>query len=63
MGRPEKEAVVRALVLASASKVLKVELLGSRCERRWKQDENALKVEMPMEKISEVGFTLKMDLA
>jgi alpha-L-fucosidase len=66
MGWPEKEAVVRALGLASAQapgKIQKAELLGYKGELKWKQDETSLKVEMPAEKISEVAITLKVELA
>jgi alpha-L-fucosidase len=66
MGWPEKEAVVTALGLASAQapgKIRKVELLGYKGELKWKQDEACLKVEMPAEKISDIGITLKVDLA
>jgi alpha-L-fucosidase len=66
MGWPEKEAVVNALGLASPQqpgKIGKVELLGHKGEIKWKQEEAALKVEMPEEKISDVGITLKVELA
>ncbi|MGB7986370.1 MAG: alpha-L-fucosidase [Terracidiphilus sp.] len=66
MGCPEKQAVVQALGLASPQapgKILNVELLGSKGKVNWKQDDDALKVEMPAEKISEIGITLKVDLA
>jgi alpha-L-fucosidase len=66
MGWPEKEAVVPALGLASRQApgtIRKVELLGHKGELKWKQDETCLKVEMPAEKISDVGITLKVDLA
>jgi alpha-L-fucosidase len=66
MGWPEKEAVVRALGLASPQapgKIQRVELLGYKSELNWKQDEASLKVEMPTEKISDVAITLKVELA
>jgi alpha-L-fucosidase len=66
MGWPEKEAVVQALGLASPQqpgRVLKVELLGHKGDLNWKQDDAALKVQLPAEKISEIGITLKVDLA
>ena len=66
MGWPEKEAVVEALGLASAQqpgKIQKVELLGNKGGLNWKQDEEALKVQMPAEKISDIGITLKVELA
>jgi hypothetical protein len=40
-----------------------VELLGYGGNLNWKQDEAALKVEMPVAKISDLGITLKIDLA
>ena len=66
MGWPEKEAAVEALGLASAQapgKILKVELLGSKGDVQWKQDDTALRVKMPPEKISDIGITLKVQLA
>jgi alpha-L-fucosidase len=66
MGWPEKEAVVKALGLASPQqpgKIQKVELLGNKGDLNWKQDEAALKVQMPAEKISDIGITLKVELA
>ena len=59
-------AVVNALGLASPQapgKIGKVELLGYKGELKWKQEDSALKVEMPAEKISEIGITLKVELA
>ena len=58
--------MVNALGLASPQqpgKIRKVELLGHNGEVKWKQDEAALKVEMPAERISDVGITLKIELA
>jgi alpha-L-fucosidase len=66
MGWPEKEAVVKALGLASPQqpgKILKVELLGNKGDLNWKQDDTGLKVQMPAEKISDIGITLKIYLA
>ena len=66
MGWPEKEAVVRALGMASPQdpgKIQKVELLGNKGEIKWKQDDASLRVEMPAEKISDVAITLKVELA
>jgi alpha-L-fucosidase len=66
MGSPEKEAVVNALGLASAQtpgKIGKVELLGYKGDVKWNQDDGGLKVSMPDEKISDVGITLKVELA
>jgi hypothetical protein len=40
-----------------------VELLGHKGELKWKQDEASLKVEMPEERISDAGITLKVELA
>ena len=66
MGWPEKEAVMQALGLASLQqpgKILKVELLGHKGDFNWKQNDAALKVQMPAEKISDIGIALKVDLA
>jgi alpha-L-fucosidase len=66
MGWPEKEAVVKALGLASPQqpgKIQKVELLGNKGDLNWKQDDSALRVQMPAEMISDIGITLKVDLA
>jgi hypothetical protein len=66
MGWPEKTAAVKALGLASAQmpgKIGRVELLGYKGTLNWKQEDAALTVDMPAEKISDVGFTLKVDLA
>jgi alpha-L-fucosidase len=66
MGWPEKEAIVQALGLASPQapgRILNVELLGYKSKINWKQDETALRVQMPAEKISGIGITLKVDLA
>jgi alpha-L-fucosidase len=66
MGWPEKEAVVEALGLTSAQqpgKILKVELLGHKGALDWKQEDGALKVRMPAEKLSDIGITLKVQLA
>jgi hypothetical protein len=30
---------------------------------KWKQDESSLRVEMPVEKFSDIGITLKVALA
>jgi alpha-L-fucosidase len=63
MGRPEKEAVVNALGLASAQKpgrVGRVELLGYAGDVKWKQEDGSLRVEMPEAKLSDIGITLKV---
>jgi alpha-L-fucosidase len=63
MGWPEKEAAVKALGLASPQqpgKILNVQLLGHKGDVNWKQDDAALKVQMPVEKLSEIGITLKV---
>jgi alpha-L-fucosidase len=65
-GWPEKEATVEALGLKSPQqpgKILKVELLGHKGALDWKQDDAALEVQMPAEKISDIGITLKVELA
>ena len=66
MGTPEKQACICALGLASSQapgKILKVEMLGHKGDLNWKQDECGLKVEMPAEKISDIGITLKIQTA
>jgi alpha-L-fucosidase len=66
MGRPDKAVVVNALGLASPQapgKVRNVELLGYKGALKWNQDESALRVEMPAEKLSDIGITLKVALA
>jgi hypothetical protein len=40
-----------------------VELLGHGGDLKWKQDESALRVEMPAGKISDIGITLKIETA
>ncbi len=66
MGWPEKEAIVEALGLncpQQPGKILKVELLGHKGALDWKQDDGTLTVRMPAEKISDIGITLKVELA
>jgi alpha-L-fucosidase len=66
MGWPDKAAVVNALGLASPQTpgtVRNVELLGYKGQLKWKQDESSLRVEMPAEKLSDIGITLKVALA
>jgi alpha-L-fucosidase len=65
MGWPEKEATVQSLGLATAQnpgKISKVELLGHQGELKWKQNDAALQIDMPSQKISDIGFTLKVEL-
>lgn len=66
MGWPEKQAAVSALGLASDTapgRILKAEMLGHKGALEWKQDEAALHVKMPAAKVSDIGFTLKLQLA
>jgi alpha-L-fucosidase len=66
MGQPEKAAAVNSLGLASdqaPGKIRNVELLGYKGDLKWKQDETSLRVEMPAEKLSDIGITLKVALA
>jgi alpha-L-fucosidase len=66
MGWPEKQAIVQALGLASAQspgKIGKVQLLGYGGEVKWKQEDASLRVEVPAEKISDIGITLKVEFA
>jgi alpha-L-fucosidase len=65
-GWPAKEAVISALGLASdqaPGNIRSVELLGHTGKLEWKQDEASLRVHMPAEKLSDIGITLKVDLA
>ena len=65
-GWPQKEAVVQALGLGSKQqpgKILKVELLGNKGDVNWQQSDSALRVQMPAEKLSDIGITLKVDFA
>ncbi|HEY1805048.1 MAG TPA: alpha-L-fucosidase [Terracidiphilus sp.] len=66
MGRPEKAAVVNALGLASdqaPGQIRNVEILGYKGDLKWKQSDASLRVEMPAEKFSDIGITLKVALA
>src|SRR5580658_4811033 len=66
MGWPDKAATVNALGLASPQtpgKIRNVELLGYKGEVKWRQDESSLRVEMPAEKLSDIGITLRVALA
>jgi alpha-L-fucosidase len=65
-GCPKDEAVVKALGLASPQqpgKIQKVEVLGYNGNVTWKQEDAALKVQMPAEKLSDIGLTLKVQLS
>jgi alpha-L-fucosidase len=65
MGSPGT-ATVNALGMASPQnpgRIGRVELLGHGGELKWKQDGDALKVELPAQKPSDIGVTLKVDLA
>jgi alpha-L-fucosidase len=62
MGWPETTANVQSLGLATAQrKIGKIELLGHKGELKWKQTDSVLQVEMPAEKASNIGFTLKIE--
>jgi hypothetical protein len=66
MGWPEKEALVRAMAknsLQNPGKIHHVALLGYDGQVKWKQDESGLRVEMPIDKVSDIGITLKVELA
>jgi hypothetical protein len=57
---------VNALGLASdqtPGKIRNVELLGYKGDLKWNQSDAALKVEMPAVKLSDIGITLKVELA
>ena len=66
MGWPEKETVVQSLGHNNpqySGRIRNVQLLGHKAKLNWKQDDSGLKVEMPAERGSEVGITLKIELA
>jgi alpha-L-fucosidase len=66
MGWPEKAALVRTLVKngpQNSGRIQRVTLLGYGGQVKWKQDESGLRVEMPAERLSEIGITLKVELA
>lgn len=66
MGWPEKDALVKALGANSPQnpgKIQKVEMLGHKGDLKWKQEDAALRVEMPAEKTSDIAITLKIELA
>lgn len=65
-GWPGKQAVVKALGAASPQQpgeIQHVSVLGYKGQVKWTQEDAALKVEMPAEKISDIGITLKVELA
>ena len=58
--------MVKALGVASPQqpgKIQYVSVLGHKGRVKWTQEDAALKVEMPAEKISDIGITLKVELA
>ncbi|MGO8758509.1 MAG: alpha-L-fucosidase [Terracidiphilus sp.] len=66
MGWPRNAAVVRALGAGSPQnpgRIRHVKLLGHSGSLKWKQDQEALKVEMPAEKVSDIAVALKIELA
>jgi alpha-L-fucosidase len=63
MGWPANEATIKALGENFEQKIKRVELLGCPGEVKWWQESAGLKLAMPFEKISDVGFTLKIELA
>jgi alpha-L-fucosidase len=66
MGWPDRAATVKALGLASdqnPGKIRSVEMLGYKGDLKWTQDEAALKVVMPQQKISDIAITLKIEMA
>ncbi|MDR3740366.1 MAG: alpha-L-fucosidase [Terracidiphilus sp.] len=65
MGRPS-EAVVNALGLYSPQapgKIQRVRILGYNGDVAWTQEDSALRVTVPAACTSEIGLTLKVDLA
>jgi alpha-L-fucosidase len=66
MGWPDKAALVKALAAAgpqNPGRIQHVALVGYGGQVKWKQDESGLRVEMPAEKISDIGIALKVELA
>jgi len=66
MGWPQTEALVPALAINSPQnpgKIRRVALLGHAGPVKWKQDATGLRVQMPAEKISDIGITLKVEMA
>jgi len=65
-GWPGKEAVVKALGSDSPQqpgRIQNVSLLGVKGSVKWAQEAGALRVQMPAEKLSDIGITLKVELA
>jgi alpha-L-fucosidase len=65
-GWPGKQASVQALGFESPQqpgKIQHVSVLGYKGSVKWSQESGALKVQMPEEKISDIGITLKVELA
>ena len=66
MGWPEKQAVVKALGSSSPQspgKIENVDLLGYKDRVRWKQDANALTVDLPSERPSNHAIAFKVIFA
>jgi alpha-L-fucosidase len=64
-GLPEREAVVKALGADSQQqpgRIQNVSILGAKGSVKWTQESGALKVQMPTEKISPIGITLKVEI-
>jgi alpha-L-fucosidase len=64
MGKPEI-AVVNALGLWSPQnpgKIQRVQILGYEGDLQWAQDSASLRVKVPANVLSDIGFTLKVDL-
>jgi len=65
-GVPHHQAEVKALGLNSEQqpgKIGRVTMLGAKGPVEWRQDGDALKVQMPQEPVNEVGFALKVEFA
>jgi alpha-L-fucosidase len=66
MGLPMGEVVIKPLGTHSAQqpgKIENVELLGYQVKLRWKQENEALKIKMPLVKTSDIGVTFKVTMA
>jgi alpha-L-fucosidase len=65
-GWPKHEAVVKALGTESdqqPGRIAQVSLLGAQGPVKWTQTAEALKVQLPEEKISTIGLALKVEFA
>ncbi len=65
MGLPMGELAIKPLGTHSTQqpgKIENVELLGYQIKLRWKQENDALKIKMPLVKTSDIGVTFKVTM-